>query len=204
MLTTLPRAFTLATVMAFAAAAPTEAQSTRNGIVTIPIGAESRAADEGLKERAKSIRESGMTLVDAIRKAEAAAGGPALFANVPGKKEVKTPKRNAKREKFRIQTYCFAGGKVQRIRVTEDGAKKMDEADAEGGPIDDPGAIAAALKGFPLADAVAAALKEKPGDAINAAAYKASNGRIMITVKIVAGDTLWTIDLDPATKKVAP
>jgi hypothetical protein len=158
----------------------------------VPVAVKKFPAEEGHKNRAAKLRESGLTLLDAIKKAEPAGGGPALFVSAnAGKKD----------SDFVIQVECFAGGGLKFVRVTKGEVKKMPDDKHSKYEIADPAAAAEAMKKFTLADGIRLAVKEKPGDPIVAQAYT-SGGKVLIEVRMVDGDDLWAVDIDPATGKI--
>ncbi|MDX2115530.1 MAG: hypothetical protein SFZ24_07905 [Planctomycetota bacterium] len=157
------------------------------------VALKSFPAEPGHKARAQRLRASGLTLIEAIRKAEPVGGGPALFANATaGKKDTD----------FAIQVECAADGSLKFVRVDKSGAKKPAEERHSKYQIDDPAAAAAAVKSFTLADAVKLAAQTKPGDPIQAQVYTAS-GKHLVEVRLVDADTLWVVDIDPAAGKLS-
>lgn len=157
------------------------------------VAAKKHKAEEAHKNRAGKLRESGMTLLDAITKAEPVGGGPALFASASvGKKDAHVT----------IKVECFAGGTLECVRIAKGEVKKLPKGDQTKFEINDPAAAAAALKDFTLSDALRLAVKEKEGDPISAQVYAASD-KFLIEVRMVQGDDLWVLDIDPATGKIA-
>ena len=151
----------------------------------------SRRAKDNELTRAKVLRESGIDLVDSLAQAEKRAKGPAIKFNIaPGKQK----------GGFAINSSHYVDGSLVRVNRNKKGFRVV-ELEQDDERITNPAQLAEAMKKMPLTKAIELALKEQPGEVINAGGYVGNDDKVAIDVKVVSGDTIYIFDFDPETGK---